>query len=118
MLRSHSIRTIQELSGKQEDRMEPQSLLEVIEILVDFRNICARRSALLCKAARGRDLSNMLHSLERVLPTSEMPELVNELDSVLLKHPTCLQQNHAGNRKNNGGFFKAAMSQSCQRATN
>ena len=71
MLRSHSIRTIQELSGKQEDRMEPQSLLEVIE-----------------------------------------------LDSVLLKHPTCLQQNHAGNRKNNGGFFKAAMSQSCQRATN
>ena len=49
----------------------------------------------------------MLHSLERVLPTSEMPELVNELDSVLLKHPTCLQQNHAGNRKNNGGFFKA-----------
>lgn len=54
MLRSHSIRTIQELSGKQEDRMEPQSLLKVIEILVDFRNICARRSALLCKAARAR----------------------------------------------------------------
>lgn len=53
MLRSHSIRTIQELSGKQEDRMEPQSLLEVIEILVDFRNICAR-AALLCKAARAR----------------------------------------------------------------
>ena len=78
----------------------------------------ARDDRLCCARPRGRDLSNMLHSLERVLPTSEMPELVNELDSVLLKHPTCLQQNHAGNRKNNGGFFKAAMSQSCQRATN
>lgn len=77
----------------------------------------ARDDRLCCARPRGRDLSNMLHSLERVLPTSEMPELVNELDSVLLKHPTCLQQNHAGNRKNNGGFFKAAMSQSCQRAT-
>lgn len=69
----------------------------------------ARDDRLCCARPRGRDLSNMLHSLERVLPTSEMPELVNELDSVLLKHPTCLQQNHAGNRKNNGGFFKAAM---------
>ena len=115
MLRSHSIRTIQELSGKQEDRMEPQSLLEVIEILFET---FARDDRLCCARPRGRDLSNMLHSLERVLPTSEMPELVNELDSVLLKHPTCLQQNHAGNRKYNGGFFKAAMSQSCQRATN
>ena len=77
----------------------------------------ARDDRLCCARPRGRDLSNMLHSLERVLPTSEMPELVNELDSVLLKHPTCLQQNHAGNRKNNGGFFKAAMSQSCQRGS-
>lgn len=87
-VQAHSSRTIQELSGNQQDRMEPQDLLQAIEVLVDFRNICAHNDRLYCARPRGRDFGEMFHSLWRVLPASEMLELLNTLNSVLQTHPT------------------------------
>lgn len=86
-VQAHSSRMIQELSDKKQDRMEPQDLLQIIEVLVDFRNICAHNDRLYCARPRGRDFGEMFHSLWRVLPTSEVLELVNTLNTVLQAHP-------------------------------
>lgn len=87
-VQAHASRTVQELSDKQQNRLEPQDLLQVIEVLVDFRNICAHNDRLYCAKPRGRDFAEMIHSLWRVLPTGEMTELIDAVNSVMRAHPT------------------------------
>lgn len=89
-VQAHSSRTIQELSAKPQDRLEPQDLLQAIEVLVDYRNICAHNDRLYCAKPRGRDFGEMFHSLWKVLPASEIFAFLGTINSVARKHPAIL----------------------------
>lgn len=99
-VQARTCRVIQENSGSNE-RLEPQALLNAIETLVDYRNICAHNDRLYCAKPRGRVFGEMIHSLWKILPPDEMQRLITEINAVMHTHPMLLK---------NGIVFQVAAS--------
>lgn len=86
-VQAHAARTIQNMSAD-ENRLDPQTLLQVIEVLVDFRNICAHNDRLYCAKPRGRDFGELFRALRKVLPRNEIRELLLAINAALFAHPS------------------------------
>lgn len=64
------------------ERLNPHDLLRLLDVLVDFRNICAHDERLYCAEVRGARCADMLLMLRKVLPdedTNALLEALNEL---------------------------------------
>lgn len=59
-----------------------RKLLDIYDVLVDYRNICAHDDRLYCAHPKGRYLSNAYKALEVVLTQGEAEELAREIERV------------------------------------
>lgn len=89
-VQAQSCRSIQVLSVNQV-RLEPHMLLKDIEVLVDYRNICAHNDRFYCARPRGRTFGDMFHSLWRILPEDDVRSFLNQANNILHAHPTLLK---------------------------
>lgn len=66
-------------TSNRKQRLEPITLLRVIQVLSGFRNICAHDERLYCAVVRGARFSDMYSLLCRVLPDDETKAMLDEL---------------------------------------